>query len=54
MLRWSIVFLVFALVAAVLGFGALASTAGSIAKVLFFGFLLLAIVSFALGRRAPA
>ena len=54
MLSWTIGFLAIALVAAVLGFGGLAAGAASIAKVLFFAFLVLAAVSFILGRRTPA
>lgn len=54
MLGWTVGFLVIALVAAVLGFGGIAAGAASIAKVLFFAFLVLAAVSFILGRRATA
>jgi len=52
MLHWSLVFLVIALIAAVLGFGGLAGTAVGIAKILFFVFLVIWLVSFLLGRRA--
>ena len=52
MLHWSLMFLVIALIAAVLGFGGLAGTAIGIAKILFFVFLILWLVSFLLGRRA--
>jgi uncharacterized membrane protein YtjA (UPF0391 family) len=52
MLHWSLIFLVIALVAAVLGFGGLAGTAVGIAKILFFVFLVIWLVSFLLGRRA--
>ena len=45
MLTWTLIFLVVALVAALLGFGGVASAAAGIARVLFFVFLLL----FALG-----
>jgi uncharacterized membrane protein YtjA (UPF0391 family) len=45
MLRWAVVFLVIALVAAVLGFGGLAGTAVGIAKILFFIFVVLFAVS---------
>jgi len=38
MLRWTITFLIIALVAAVFGFGGIAAGAASIAKVLFFIF----------------
>lgn len=46
MLHYALVFLIVAIIAAVLGFGALAGTAAMIAKVLFFVFLILALVSF--------
>jgi uncharacterized membrane protein YtjA (UPF0391 family) len=52
MLRWSVIFLVVALVAAILGFGGIASAAAGIAKVLFFIFLALFIVSLVLGATA--
>jgi uncharacterized membrane protein YtjA (UPF0391 family) len=52
MLRWAAIFLVIALVAGALGFFGLESTAASIAKVLFFAFLIVALVSFLFGRRA--
>jgi uncharacterized membrane protein YtjA (UPF0391 family) len=52
MLHYSLVFLVFALVAAFLGFGALAGMAAGIAKILFFVFLVVWLVSFLLGRRS--
>jgi uncharacterized membrane protein YtjA (UPF0391 family) len=54
MLRAAVAFLVIALVAGLLGFWGLESTAASIAKVLFVAFLVLALISFGLGRRAPA
>jgi len=41
MLHWALVFLVVSLVAALLGFGGIASTAAGIAQVLFFVFLVL-------------
>ena len=50
MLYWTLIFLVVALVAGILGFGGIASTAGGIAKVLFVIFLVLFIVSLVLGR----
>ena len=52
MLHGSLMFLVIALIAAVLGFGGLAGTAIGIAKILFFVFLILWLVSFLLGRRS--
>jgi uncharacterized membrane protein YtjA (UPF0391 family) len=51
MLHWSLMFLIFALIAAVLGFGGLAGTAVGIAKVLFFVFLVVWLIAF-LSRRA--
>jgi uncharacterized membrane protein YtjA (UPF0391 family) len=45
MLTWTIVFLIVALIAGALGFGGVASTATGIAKVLFFIFLVLFVVS---------
>lgn len=49
MLRWSAIFLVIALVAALFGFGGIAEGAASIAKTIFFIFLVLVIVSALLG-----
>ena len=46
MLHYAIVFLVVAIIAAVLGFGVIAGTAAWIAKILFIVFLILAVVSF--------
>ena len=46
MLTWSITFFIIALIAAVFGFGGIASAATGIAKILFFIFLLLFIISF--------
>ncbi len=53
MISWAITFLIIALIAAVLGFGVLAGTAMEIAKILFFVFIVLFVLSFLLGRRAP-
>ena len=53
MLRWALIFLVIAIVAAALGFGGIAGTASEIARVLFFVFLVLFIVSLFFGRRTP-
>lgn len=44
MLRWSFIFLIIAIVAAVLGFTDIAQGASSIAKVLFFIFLVVWLV----------
>jgi uncharacterized membrane protein YtjA (UPF0391 family) len=45
MLNYAIIFLIIALIAAVLGFGVIAGTAAWIAKALFFVFLVLFLVS---------
>jgi len=44
--------LVFAIIAAILGFGGLAGTAVGIAKILFFVFLVIWLVALLTGRRA--
>jgi uncharacterized membrane protein YtjA (UPF0391 family) len=49
MLTWTLIFLVVALVAGALGFGRVAGTATSIAKVLFFLFLVLFLASLIFG-----
>lgn len=58
MLGWAITFLIIALIAAALGFGGLAGTAVGIAKLLFYVFLVLFVVSLIYhlitGRRPPA
>lgn len=53
MLHYAIVFVVIALVAALFGFGGIAAGAVEIAKVLFFVFVILAVVAFviSLGRK---
>lgn len=45
MLRWALIFFIFALIAAVFGFGGIAAGAASIAKILFFGFIVIAAIS---------
>jgi hypothetical protein len=45
MLNWAITFLIIALIAAVLGFGGIAGTAISIAKLIFYVAIILFIVS---------
>jgi len=54
MLHYAVVFLVIALIAALFGFGGIAAGAVEIAKVLFFIFLVLFVVSLVVGlfRRA--
>ncbi|MEC5386455.1 DUF1328 domain-containing protein [Uliginosibacterium sp. H3] len=46
MLHYAVVFLVVAIIAAVLGFGVIAGTAAWIAKVCFIVFLIMALVAF--------
>ena len=53
MLSWSVTFLIIAIVAALLGFGLVAGTAATIAKLLFIVFLVLFVVSLVSGRRRP-
>tara|TARA_R110002073_G_scaffold149182_2_gene302659 strand:+ start:345 stop:599 length:255 start_codon:yes stop_codon:yes gene_type:complete len=53
MLGWALTFLVIALIAAALGFGVVAGTAASIAKILFVVFLVLFVISLVMGRRGP-
>jgi uncharacterized membrane protein YtjA (UPF0391 family) len=53
MLYYAVVFLVIALIAGALGFFGVAGAAVGIAKILFFVFLVLFVVSLLLGRRAP-
>lgn len=54
MLRWSLTFLIVALIAGVLGFWGLEGMAMWFAKVLFFVFLVLFILSFVTGRAPRA
>jgi uncharacterized membrane protein YtjA (UPF0391 family) len=53
MLHYAIVFLVIALIAALFGFGGIAAGAVEIAKILFFVFVIMAVVAFviSLGRK---
>ena len=49
MLHYAVVFLVIALVAAAFGFGGIAAGAVGIAKILFFVFVVMAVVTFVVG-----
>lgn len=49
MLRWALVFLVIALIAALFGFTDIATGAAAIAKIIFFVFLVLVIISLIFG-----
>lgn len=51
MLRWTVTFIILAIIAAVFGFGGIAAGAASIAKILFFIFLILFVISLFTGRR---
>ena len=51
MLHYAVVFLVIALIAALLGFTGIAAGAVEIAKILFFVFLLLFVISLVFGLR---
>jgi uncharacterized membrane protein YtjA (UPF0391 family) len=53
MLYWAAVFLVIALVAAVLGFSGVAGISMNIAWILFIVGLIFAVVFFVMGRRPP-
>jgi uncharacterized membrane protein YtjA (UPF0391 family) len=53
MLSWAFAFLVIALVAGVLGFGLVAGVAFDFAKILFFLFLVLFLISLIRGSRRP-
>jgi uncharacterized membrane protein YtjA (UPF0391 family) len=52
MLKWAVIFFVVALVAALFGFGGIAAGAASIAKILFFGFLIVAAIMLVVGLTA--
>jgi uncharacterized membrane protein YtjA (UPF0391 family) len=49
MLRWSLAFFIIAIIAAIMGFGGIASGAAEIARVLFFFFLVVFVLSFVWG-----
>lgn len=48
MLRYAVIFFIIALVAALFGFGGIAAGATEIAKILFFVFLVIAVITFVL------
>jgi uncharacterized membrane protein YtjA (UPF0391 family) len=58
MLRYAVIFLIIAIIAAVLGFGGVAIISVEIAKILFFVFLVLFVITLVVhlfqGRRPPA
>ena len=49
MLRWAMIFLVIAIVAAIFGFGGIAATSAGIAKILFFIAIAIFLVMLLLG-----
>lgn len=51
MLQWGLTFLIIALIAGVLGFGNVMGTSLVIAKICFFVFLVLAVITLVAGRR---
>ena len=53
MLNWAITFLIIALMSALLGFGLVAGMSYEAARICFFVFLVLFIVSLITGRRTP-
>ena len=53
MLRWALMFLVVALIAALFGFTDVAGTSRVAATILFFVFLVLFVVSLVMGSRTP-
>lgn len=50
MLSWALFFFVIAIIAAIFGFGGLAGAASGIAQLLFFGFLVVAVIVLITGR----
>jgi uncharacterized membrane protein YtjA (UPF0391 family) len=53
MLRWAVIFLIIALIAGALGMFGLEGTAMEAARILFFVFLVMFVVSMVMGRRGP-
>lgn len=54
MLQWSLAFFVIALIAAVFGFGGIAAATAGIAKILFFIFAVMFVVSLLFGMTKKA
>jgi uncharacterized membrane protein YtjA (UPF0391 family) len=52
MLSYARIFLVIAIIAAIFGFGGIAAASAGIAKVLFYIFLAIFVISLLLGRRS--
>lgn len=51
MIKWMITFLVLAVISALFGFGLIANLTFAAAKILFYVFIVLAVLSLLLGRR---
>ncbi|MBW7456459.1 DUF1328 domain-containing protein [Paenibacillus sepulcri] len=51
MLRYAAIFFIVAIIAAIFGFGGIVESAAGIAKVLFFIFIVLFVISLITGRR---
>jgi uncharacterized membrane protein YtjA (UPF0391 family) len=51
MLHYTVVFFVIAIIAGIFGFGGIAAGASDIAKILFYIFIAVTIVSFVMGRK---
>ncbi|QQR50510.1 DUF1328 domain-containing protein [Candidatus Nomurabacteria bacterium] len=49
MLKWSVIFLIIAIIAGLLGFTTIAGTSIAIAKILFFVFLVIFIITLLIG-----
>jgi uncharacterized membrane protein YtjA (UPF0391 family) len=52
MLHYAWIFLVIAIIAAIFGFGGIAATSAGIAKILFYVFLAIFVISLLVGRRS--
>ena len=52
MLKWTIIFIIIAVIAAIFGFGGIYEGAATIAKILFFIFIVLFIISLIMGRKS--
>jgi len=50
MIRWTVTFLIIAIVAGILGFTGIAAGAAAIAKIIFFIFIVLLVISLVAGR----
>ena len=53
MLRWAVIFLVIAIVAAIFNFSGVEGMALYFARILFFLFIILFLISLIMGRRGP-